>query len=439
MQYSAFTFVRATLGAFLLASLIAAASPAVAQKEWVVHSFPRDGSQGRPFGNLVADRAGNLYGTTYNGGEFNWGTIYELVRPVPPITGWAETVLYSFTGGADGAIPFGGLVFDDVGNLYGTAEHGGGSPECLSGCGVVFELSPPATAGSVWTESVLHSFSGAGNTDGAVPVGGLVRDAAGNLYGTTAAGSAEQNSPCPLDGCGTVFQLSPPTSPNGVWTEAILHSFGLNQENSESSLVLDSQGNLYGSTTDGGAHLKGIVYRLLRPATAGGIWSYRVLHAFGPTMAGSPEGAMPLTLTLRGKRILYGTTSVGGLHGGGTVFQLVPPTVAGGAWVENVLYSFGGGIGDGQYPRDALIFDSAGHIYGATQNGGRADAGTVFELTPPASEGGAWTETVLHIFAGGKDGASPGGGLIFGKNGVLFGVTTDGGTGDRGTVFGLLP
>ncbi len=432
MTLTRLTFMRAALAALLLACLIAAASPAAAQKEWVVHSFARDGSQGTlPFGKLVADSAGNLYGETNLGGAYNNGTVYEMVRPVPPKTAWTETVLYSFTGGGDGRIPFGGLVFDDVGNLYGAT--GGG---CFSGCGVVFELSPPITAGSPWTESVLHSFSGAGNGDGSTPGGALIRDGSGNLYGVTGSGSAEQNSPCNL-GCGTVFQLSPPTTSGGVWKEAILHSFTLNQQNSESPLVLDSQGDLYGSA-GGGEFKNGVVYRLLRPATAGGTWSYKVLHTFGPITTGSPEGANPVgSLTLHGKRVLYGTTHAGGLYGEGNLYQLVPPTVAGNAWTENMLYSFGSGASDGAFPLGNVIFDSAGNIYGTTAG---PDAGAVFELTPPASDGLPWTETTLHSFKPqDKGGSAPGGGLIFGKNGVLFGVASEGGTGDRGAVFGLLP
>jgi uncharacterized repeat protein (TIGR03803 family) len=436
------TVVRAALAALFLACLIAAASSAVAQKEWTVHSFPADGSQGFvPMGNLIADTAGNLYGTTKEGGSSARGTVYKLVRPVLPKTEWTETVLYRFTGGSDGAEPSAGLVFDNLGNLYGTTPYGGVEGcQDQQGCGVVFELSPPATAGSAWTESVLHRFGGPGNGDGAFPRSELIWDAAGNLYGTTLGDGAVDG------GWGTVFRLSPPTTSGGVWTETILHSFGNYRLGVfPNGPVFDSQGNLYGTTVQGGSFdtdvgqfHKGVVYRLTRPATPEGTWTYKILHEFGPNTAGISEGAYPEGgLTLHGKRIIYGTTSGGGLLGFGTVFQLSPPAMSNGPWTENILYTFDG-ASDGGDPPGKLIFDPAGNIYGTTNAGGESSVGSVFELTPPASDG-PWTETTLHSFGGGKDGANPSGGLIFGKNGVLFGVTGAGGTGNLGAVFGLLP
>jgi uncharacterized repeat protein (TIGR03803 family) len=271
MMRTTFTFVRAVLAALLLACLMVAASPAAAQKEWLVHSFARDGSLGtHPFWNLVADSAGNLYGVTASGGAFNWGTVYELIRPLPPKTGWTEKVLYNFTGGADGGNPAGGLVFDSKGNLYGTASWGGNFENSV-GLGVVFELSPPATAGSPWVESVLYSFRGPATSDGYDPQGELIWDEVGDLYGITSAGGLPQQSSNCGPGCGTVFKLSPPSAPGGAWTETILHSFLFREgEYPRSGPVFDSQGNLYGTTSNGGQFHNGVVYRLLRPATAGG-------------------------------------------------------------------------------------------------------------------------------------------------------------------------
>jgi hypothetical protein len=162
-----------------------------------------------------------------------------------------------------------------------------------------------------------------------------------------------------------------------------------------------------------------------------------VLHAFHPA-SGSSEGGNPLSaLTLRGKGVLYGTTSEFGGPGGGTVFQLVPPVVPGDAWTENILYGFGSAAGDGESPAASLIFDSAGNIYGTTEMISLCSSGcgTAFQLSPPALPGGDWTETVLHSFGTGKDGSSIAGGLILGKNGVFFGVTRIGGTTADGTVF----
>jgi uncharacterized repeat protein (TIGR03803 family) len=437
MKYTGLTFVRATLGALLLALMMVAASPAMAQREWTVHSFRFPGVQGNaPQGTLVADRAGNLYGIAAGGGLFNNGIVYELVRPVPPKTGWTQNVLFNFPGDAGGAWPAGGLVFDSVGNLFGMTFFGGliqGSGDTC--CGVVFELSPPATNGGAWTESVLHVFGGVANGDGATPRE-LLGDENGNLYGVTAQGSVDSNSGCG-DGCGTVFQLSSPASPGGVWTETILHSFVYPQASPVGRPVLDSQGNLYGMAEMGGRFDKGLVYRLLRPPTVGETWTYGVLHAFGAESINSPDGTEPVAgLSLRGKRILYGITFGGGLYNFGTVFQLVPPEVAGAPWTENVLYSFQGGESDGSNPDGNVIFDSAGNLYGTTFSGGSANGGTAFKLTPPLSDG-PWTETILHSFSG-KGALNPTGGVIFGQNGVLFGPS-GGGTGNAGAVFGLLP
>ena len=425
--------VLATLAVLLLGCA------ALAQSEWVVHSFNSPlGAQGIvPMGNLVADGAGNLYGTTFEGGAHSdWGTVYELARPVPPKTAWTEAVLYSFTGGADGGQPIAGVVFDKAGDLYGTTGRGGASDN-----GVVFELVAPSTAGGKWTEIVLHSFQPS-SADGASPIGELAWDEGGNLYGVTEYGGANQRSPCfnnsTHPGCGTVFQLLPPTTPGGVWTETILHSFNYGQGGfPEGSAILDAHGNLYGTTYEGGAYGDGVVYRLQPPATEGGAWTYRVLHAFHP-ISGSSEGGYPRgALALHGSGVLYGTTLGQGAYGGGTVFQLAPPASPGGAWTENILYNFGSATGDAGGPAANLIFGSAGNLFGTTIAGGGANVGTVFQLTPPVSSGADWTETVLHGFGNVKDGATPSGGLTL-NNGVLFGTTQGGGTNGEGTVYGVV-
>ncbi len=426
------------------ALLFAASLQAAAQSEWVVHTFPGNESQGyEPMGNLVADSAGNLYGTAFEGGAHGeWGVVYELVRPVPPKTAWMVSVLYSFAGSPDGGQPEAGVIFDKAGNLYGTTTRGGPSDK-----GTVFELSPPITAGGKWTESMLHSFQG-GIGDGASPQAGLVIDSVGNLYGATLGGGAYEQGACfnsILAGCGTVFQLSPPATSDGAWTETILHSFNSGQGNyPRGTPIFDAKGDLYGTAEVGGLYGAGVVYRLAPPATSGGAWTYRVLHAFHPAFD-STDGAEPLgALTLHGKGILYGTTIFGGgASGQGTVFELVPPAVASGKWTENTLYIFPiGGIGDyGYRPSSNVTFDSAGNIYSTTtfDGDGLCGCGIVFKLTPPASAGAYWTETTLHGFpATSKDGATPSGGLILGKNGVLYGVTQSAGVGGgAGAVYGV--
>ena len=291
----------------------------------------------------------------------------------------------------------------------------------------------------------LHNFQG-GINDGAAPQSGLVFDSAGNLYGATDGGGANERSACfsPIfPGCGTVFQLSPPATVGGAWTETILHSFNYGQGTGlRSTLILDAKGDLYGAAEQGGLYHQGTLYRLVPPATPGAAWTFKVLHAFNPTF-GSAEGLEPFgALTLRGKGVLYGTTAGGGTYGEGTVFELVPPVVAGGAWTENILYSFGfgGGGNDGGAPESNLIFDAAGSMYGTTiAGGGTENTGTVFKLIPPASSGADWTETVLHSFpATAKDVAIPSGGLLLGKNGVLYGVARVGSSGSSaGAIFGV--
>jgi uncharacterized repeat protein (TIGR03803 family) len=421
------TGFSAAFAAFIFVS--GGSAPALAQSEWVVHSF--DGTHGdQPMGSLVADSAGNLYGTGYQGGAHNWGVVYELVRPVPPKTAWTEVVLYSFSGGADGGLPEGGVIFDSAGNLYGTTYQGG-----ASNTGTVFELSPPVTPGGKWTESVLHSFQPLSG-DGEYPETGLTWDHSGNLIGVTPSGGSNRPSACGGN-CGTVFQLSPPSAPGGEWTETILQNFKWGQGVEPlGTPVVAANGTLYGTTYSGGLGGEGVVYRLTPPTAPDGNWVYRVLHAFTGGLDGaSPRGA----LALHGKGLLYGTTTRARAHGGGIVFQLVPPTVPGGAWTENILYSFGFESGDGGDPTANVIFDSAGNMYGTTlANGSCPGCGTVFQLSPPSSSGGDWTETTFHSFVDPKGGSSPSGGLIFGKNGVLFGVTQLGGTNGEGTVYGVV-
>ena len=289
MTFARTLLVRVGLLTMLAAIFFAGSSPVAAQSEWVVHNFRQTGGD-QPKGNLVADGAGNLYGTAFEDGTTIWGMVYELVRPVPPKTAWTETVLYDFSGEPDGALPEAGLVFDKAGNLYGTTNAGGSANN-----GTIFELSPPTSAGGKWTKAELHSFEG-GVNDGASPQAGLVLDSTGNLYGATLGGGADEGGACfsrILAGCGTVFELSPPATPGGAWTQTILHSFNYGQGAfPKGTPILDAKGNLYGTTYEGGKFGDGVVYRVTRPATPGGAWTYRVLHAFQP-MFGSSEGGYP--------------------------------------------------------------------------------------------------------------------------------------------------
>jgi uncharacterized repeat protein (TIGR03803 family) len=317
---------------------------------------------GYPEAGLILDAAGNLYGTTQWGGTSTVGAVFELT----PAAGgtWTEKVLHSFLNdGTDGVNPVAGLIFDGAGNLYGTTYQGG-----TYGDGTVFELTP--AAGGTWTEQVLHNFN-YDSTDGAGPHAGLIFDAAGNLYGTAASGGTYSY--------GTAFELTP--AAGGTWTEKVLWNFGSGADGSypQGGLIFDAAGNLYGTTTSGGAHGPGTVFELM-PA-GGGTWSERVVHSFGNGADGSGPYA-GLIFDAAGN--LYGTTHQGGTYGypGGTVFELTP--AAGGTWTEKGLYNFGSGT-DGAAPLAGLIFDAVGNLYGTTAAGGTSSVGTVFEFTPPVA------------------------------------------------------
>jgi hypothetical protein len=381
-----------------------------------------------------------------------------LTLAIPASAEWKEKVLYSFQGGAnDGFFPAGGVVFDKQGNLYG-ATTGGGPATCApfgSECGAVFQLSPPAQKGGSWTETLLYQFQGKGSNDGSVPNGGLIIDAAGNLYGVTAYGGTGY---CLLlganSGCGTVYEISPPQQQGGAWTKTILYSFPTAKEGHlpNGNLVFDSAGNLYGATMFGGTKGTtcdslyggqcGVVFELSPPTTEGGKWTEKVLHSF----AGGTEGANPNGgLVLDSTGLVYGTTSSGGNQrckgdgylGCGTVFKLAPSLGNSASWAEAILHRFLGYPNDGQLPSAGLIFDSGGALYGTTTGGGDQAEGTVFVLKQPKEIGGPWRETLLHQFTAGSDGAVPIASLTLNAVGVLYGSASIGGVVGGGTLFQL--
>jgi uncharacterized repeat protein (TIGR03803 family) len=271
---------------------------------------------------------------------------------------------------------------------------------------------------------VLYNFTGLG--DGSQPYSGLIFDAAGNLYGTTYRGGASA--------AGTVYQLAPPAQQGGMWTETVLYSFasGSDGEGPQSDLIFDAAGNLYGTTDNGGSPGNGIVFQLT--PGQGGAWTETVLHRFLKQEGTSPRAAV----IFDGKGSLYGTLANDGAFGAGGVFRLRPPATKGGAWTEKTLYTFTGGA-DGLGPLCRLIL-FRGSLYGTTVKGGASGLGTVFQLTPPASHHGAWTETVLHSFTCGGDGCYPWAGLIMDQKGAFYGTTQYGGLpSNGGTVFQLKP
>jgi uncharacterized repeat protein (TIGR03803 family) len=381
-----------------LASAVGLAIPcAQAQTLNVVHNFTGGSDGGNPVDGFVMGPTGILYGTAVSGGDSGFGVVFR-------ITGKGkEAVLHSFAGGSDGATPNGGVILNARGALFGTTTAGG-----ASGLGTVFRVKGTR-------EKVLYSF--AGGTDGADPQAGLVMDAAGNLYGTTAQGGSAGN--------GAVFELVAPTKKNGQWKEVVLYSFGTGTDGATpvSGVHLDAAGNLYGTTSLGGADGYGTIFQL----TPGATWTERTLHSFQNT----DDGAYPSAgLISDAAGNLYGAATQGGTAGGGTIFKLRPSK---GSWKFSVLYSVPGWGISGSFRN--LLLDDAGNIYGATHCDGDDNAGTIYELTP---SGGGWTYTLLYTFTGGSDGQFTISNLVL-KNGKLYGTTQTGGANGAGVVYNLSP
>lgn len=378
----------------------------------LLYSFSGGNDGASPIGGLIMDGSGNLYGTTAEGGLGKYGTVFKLE---PTGSGsYAESVLYSFTGGSDGGSPVGGLIMDSSGNLYGATLTGGGD-----NVGVVFKLVPNGSGG--YTESVLHTFTG--SADGADPVGHLLMDSGGNLYGATEFGGGNNT--------GTVFKLTPS---GGGYAESVLYSFagGGDAANPAAGLIMDSTGNLYGTTAYGGNSSAGYSYgAVFELASNGGGYTESVLYRF----TDGSDGANPFAgLIMDSSGNLYGTTQYGGgSHNDGTVFKLAPN--GSGGYTESVLYTFTGG-GDGANPLDGLIMDNAGSFYSTTTSaGGSSNSGTVFTLSLDGS--GGYAESTLYDFTGDSDGELPTGGLIMDSTGNIYGTAGYGGNGGYGygTVF----
>jgi uncharacterized repeat protein (TIGR03803 family) len=361
-----------------------ATQSAEAQTYSVLYTFTGGADGKYPYGGLALDATkGSLYGTTYFGGTFGAGTVFRLGR-----TG--EKV-HSFTGGKDGGYPVAGVIMDAAGNLYGTTLQGG-----AFGAGTVFKLD---TTGH---ETVLYSFTG--EFDGAFPYAGVIMDAAGNLYGTTSSGGFPPFT-------GTVFKLDPSGN------ETVLYAF-TNRGDGDypvAGVIRDANGNLYGTTYYGGASGAGTVFKLDTLGTE------TVLYSF----TGGADGSNPIAgVIMDAAGNLYGTTYFGGTapecgsFGCGVVFELDT------TGKETVLYTFpAGGQFDGANPTAGLIMDAAGNLYGTTQGGGGGSngAGIVFKLDKTGKE------TELKIFTGSQDGGFPYAGLVRDKTGNLYGTGQRGG------------
>jgi uncharacterized repeat protein (TIGR03803 family) len=381
--------------------------------ERVVYGFQGNADGSAPVAGLVMDANGNLYGTTSDVGASEvYGTVFRLTPDGSG--GYTETVLHNFASGPnDGANPTAGLVLDAQGNLFGTTSSGGGAS-----AGTVFELSPDGSGG--YAEKVLYSFTD--GTDGGLPSAGLILDAHGNLFGTTQFGGSA--------GLGTVFELTP--AGGGLYTQSVLHSFpGVpDGEEPQSSLILDANGNLYGTTPLAGSAYAGTVYEL--SPNGGGGYAERILYNFS---AGADGGGPGAGLVLDANGNLYGTASGGGKVNAGVVFRLAPNGTGG--YTESVLYNFGTGVfEDGIHPSAGLILDAGGNLYGTAGAGGTDGRGTVFKLTPNGS--GSYTESVLYNFQGSPDGNGPEASLVMDPSGNLYGTTTTGGPNRGGSSYGTV-
>jgi uncharacterized repeat protein (TIGR03803 family) len=455
-------------------------SPAsgAAWTETTLYSFLGGNDGGQPYGSLTLDPTGNLFGIAGDAGANSAGVLFEVSNSSGA---WSESVPYAFSFPSS---PSFGVTSDAAGNIYGGTQFGGLLTTCENGCGTLFELSPssgsytyktlysftdafdgsspnqpptldthgdlfvptnstfaanfggqflniefelsPGTEGS-WHGSVVHDFPS--STDGYNPVSSLIRDSAGNLYGTTPGGG--------LYGWGAVFELTP-SGPNSP--EKVIYSFRGTTDGAmpRAGLAFDSAGNLYGTAQFGGSSNClagcGTIFRL-SPSTDGS-WKFSVLHTF----LNGKDGSQPTAgVTLDASGNVYGTAQNGTISscfgpgkGCGTVFKLTPNP--GGGWIFDLIYAFSGSIQNGGIPANgSLVMDSSGNLYGATRSGGASARGNIYKLSPQSS--GPWKQTVLYNISEQESGSQ--GTLAFDSSGNLYGVTNNGGSYNYGSVFEL--
>ena len=400
--------------AILFALTVFLTQPAQAQTYKVIYNFTGGEDGATPWAGLTIDAAGNLYGTTLLGGSHGsncfasgCGTVFKLTPNGPD---WTFNTLHSFSTSyaTDGASASSRVIFGPDGTLFGTTEVGGyyGCANFFH-CGTVFEVRPPAMGCNKGCGWTESVLYRFRPDEGQVPAfGDLVLDREGNIYGTTSVGS---------NNCGTAFQLTPF---DGGWKKNVLHSFtcGRDGGSPDSGMIFDQAGNLYGTTPEGGSSPNclggcGTVFELTR---SGSGWTENVLYS----LQGGSDGIFPTGgLIFDQSGNLYGSTPYGGLSGGGTVFELSPEA---GRWKFTVIYSLVGGSG----PYGSLFMDAAGDLYGITWGGGAYGKGSVFKLTSSSS---GWTYASLHDFTGGIDGHRPYGGVVFDAHGNLYGTASEGG------------
>jgi uncharacterized repeat protein (TIGR03803 family) len=422
-------------------------APAAAQAPGfiLIYSFVggyTDGQQ--PQGGMILAPGGSLYGTTYFGGAFGGGTLFQLT---PSDSSWTYNLVFN-VGGPSGSdalyAPDGGIATDRNGALYITAQYG----DKTKGGGVL-QVSPPSLAGGPWTGTAIHSFNDHGNSGRNSPTGPLLYTPDGMLYGVVSSNDSTLSA--------QTFVLIPPAGPGGHWGEGSPFTFTPEMGN-----------EVYGGLTPLGGVFYGAAFHSVPPANpscsavdeivppAGGVgsWTGSVIHAF----AGAPSDGCGSwgTLAVGSDGSLYGTTMYGGsgicpngYAGCGTVYQLTPPTSPGGPWTETILYNFGGVSAgyDGANPMAGVVIAQNGKLYGTTQRGGipcedieknPSGCGTVFELAPPDAPGSPWIETTLFRFDG-HNGLGPFGPVTLTRTGALVGTTYSGGANKMGTIFSIQP
>lgn len=380
----------------------------------VIWQFSGGADGASPFGRLLADPQGGFFGATVDGGSNYAGTVFHLTAPAAGQTAWQESTVYAFgSSTADGANPAGDLVYSKTGRtVFGTTGNGG-----AAGLGTIFRLDPPASGTGSWISTTLHSFAGA--TDGANPRAGLIYCGAA-LCGTAVTGGT--------DNFGSVFKLTIPQQPGQAYVLSVLYAFdgGADGGLPYAAATNDGAGGLLGTVSGYGGG-QGGVFDLKPNAKPKQLpWQHSVAHEFFFTPS---DGYTPLAPVLRiaSTGVVYGTTHDGGAADGGAVYALTPGAAG---WTETMLASFPAGC----HPQGGLLADGKGGFLGTTSGCGTSSLGTVFHLTPPTGTGG-WQIVTVHNFAGGTDGAMPQGTLINGGHGIYYGTTLNGGSAGDGTVF----
>ncbi len=420
--------------------------PAAAQAPGftLIYSFVggyTDGQQ--PQGGMILAPDGSLYGTTYFGGTYGGGTVFQLA---PSDSSWTYNLVFN-VGGPSGSdalyAPDGGIVADRDGALYITAQYG----DETKGGGVL-QVSPPGAGGGPWTGTAIHSFNDHGNSGQNSPSGPLLYTPDGMLYGAVSSNDSTLSA--------QIFVLTPPAEPEGHWGEGSPFTFTPEMGNEVFGLT-PVGGALYGATFHSAPSANpscGAVNEIVPPAGGVGSWAGSAIHVFaGPPNDGCGSWA---TLAVGWDGSLYGTTVYGGSGicsngnpGCGTVYQLAPPTSPGGPWTETIIYNFGGVNGgyDGANPMAGVVIAQNGKLYGTTERGGipcediekyPGGCGTVFELSPPEAPGSPWIETTLYRFHG-PDGLAPFGPVTLTRTGALIGTTYSGGANKMGTIFNIQP